>query len=113
MRNLLIAALLAGASYGVFAAPPDSNDRAEYRGQYDLKDGSRLTITERHHTLYAELDNVPLTELAATGPAAYSDKKGQLKIEFVQAENGSVSGVSVTQPVNRHPDVKVNLIAKE
>jgi hypothetical protein len=93
MRNIILAALLAGASV---AAHADS-EQSELRGQYDLKDGSRLTITEYRHTLYAQLDNAPALPLKATGRGTYADPGNSLVLEFIQAPNGSVSGVNLSR----------------
>jgi len=93
MRNLILAALLAGASVAAFA----DSDQSELRGQYDLKDGSRLTITEHRHTLYAQLDDAPALPLKATGRSTYADPGDRLRLEFIQAPNGSVSGVNLTR----------------
>lgn len=97
MRNLITIVLLAGASLAANAAPGRTHDLAELRGQYDLKDGSLLTITESRHTLYARLDDGSAIPLSWAGPSTLADRSGQLRIEFKQAANGSVSGVTVTR----------------
>jgi hypothetical protein len=97
MRNLLIAALLAGASLGASAAPQESQDPTQFQGEYDLQDGGRLSVNQRHHKLYARLDDGTAALLIATGPATFTDPAGQLRVEFIQSANGSVSGVRLTR----------------
>lgn len=95
MRNFLIASLLASASLGANAQDPQA--AADFQGQYELQDGSRLSVHLRQHKLMAELNDAPATPLNATGPATFTTANGQLRIEFVQAANGNVSGVKLTR----------------
>ena len=97
MRHLLIATLLASASLGASAARQDSQDQAQFQGEYDLQDGSRLSVNQRHHTLYARLDDGDITSLIATGPTSFTSPSGQLRVEFIQSANGSVSGIKLTR----------------
>lgn len=97
MRKILIATLLAGTSLGASAAAQDSRDIAEFQGQYELQDGTRLTVRLRQHQLMAELNDAAATPLSATGPATFSTTDGQLRIAFIQAANGNVSGVTLTR----------------
>jgi hypothetical protein len=97
MRYILTAALLASASLGASAAPQDSQDQAQFQGEYDLQDGSRLSVNHRHHQLYARLDDGTTASLIATGPTSFTSSNGKLRIEFIQSANGSVSGVKLTR----------------
>jgi len=97
MRHLLTAALLASASLGSSAAPQNSQDQAQFQGEYDLQDGSRLSINHRHRQLYARLDDGATASLIANGPTSFTSSNGQLHIEFIQSANGSVSGVRLTR----------------
>jgi len=97
MRTLFIAVLLACASLSAYAAPVDSKDQAQFQGEYDLQDGSRLSINQRHHTLYARVGDSASTALVAAGPTSFTDASRRLRIEFIQSANGSVSGVKLTR----------------
>lgn len=71
------------------------SDFAELRGDYDLADGSRLSIEGTRSHPMAQLDDQAPAPLTMTGPNEFTDASGTMRVLFHAAANGSVSGLTL------------------
>jgi hypothetical protein len=98
MRTKFFAALLGCCTLTVATASDQkilTTDLQDFQGQYDLVDGCLLNITQRGHRLIMQLENQPEAEIVAIDSAAFVTKSGQVRLEFVQYQNGNVPAVRV------------------
>lgn len=73
-----------------------SDDYAAVRGQYDLSNGSRLSIEGTRQHPMAQIDDQQPVALVMTGPNQFSDAAGTMRVDIQAAPNGSISGLTMT-----------------
>lgn len=96
MKTMTAAGLLACmAASAAGAAAMTMNEFNNFRGEYDLQDGRRLSISSHQHKFYARVDMLPEVEIVPDGEAGFIAKNGGLRLQFRQAPNGNVSAVTV------------------
>jgi hypothetical protein len=73
-----------------------SSEFAELRGEYDLANGSRLSIEGTRLRPMAQIDGHDGVPLVMTGPTQFTDVAGQMRVDLHAAPNGNVAGLTVT-----------------
>lgn len=69
---------------------------AELRGEFELANGSRLSIEGTRLRPMAQIGGDPAVALVMTGPAQLTSVAGTMRLDLRAAPNGIVEGLTVT-----------------
>ena len=68
----------------------------DIRGEYDMENGMRLSMSSHGHSYFADLDGFDRTELVAVAPDIFVAKNKTMKMVFKQHPNGVATAVTLT-----------------
>lgn len=90
--------LLHSASHAqtAYVMPPD--EIGAFQGQFQMQDGTTLTIARRSRKLFAEVAGGSEVELIPTARDSFVSANGEVVLKFQQAGNGNVYGVEMRRP---------------
>ena len=74
-----------------------SSEFTELRGEYELSNGSRLSIEGTRLRPMVQIDADAAQQLVMTGPAQFTNVAGTMRVDLHPAPNGIVTGLTVTQ----------------
>jgi hypothetical protein len=77
-----------------------SADFAELRGQYELSNGSRLSVEGTRLRPMAQIDGHDGVPLVMTGPTQFTDVAGTMRIDLHAQRNGNVDSLTLTSLPN-------------
>lgn len=97
-----LVALLHSAAHAqpAYLMPPD--DISAFQGQFQMQDGTTLTIARKNRKLFAEVAGRAEVELIPTARDTFVSANGKVLLKFQQAGNGNVYGVEMRRPDAGH-----------
>lgn len=66
----------------------DAKEFSEFKGSYQMADGSVLTLSNAKNKFYASVDGKAATEIVPVANNAFNGRNGEIKISFDEFRDG-------------------------